>query len=44
MKISIHPDRMASQKALISSMGTKEWLAIEKESVKEEMFNIACDN
>jgi len=44
MKLSIHPDRMAAQKALISSMGTKEWLAVEKESVKEEIYKIACDN
>lgn len=44
MKISIHPDRMASQKALISAMGTKEWIAVEKDSIKEEIFNIACEN
>ncbi len=44
MKISIHPDRMASQKAIISSMGTKEWLAVEPDSVKEEIFKIACEN
>lgn len=44
MKISIHPDRMASQKALISSKGTKEWLAVEKDTVQEEIFKIACEN
>ncbi|MDO8693737.1 MAG: hypothetical protein Q7J51_06530 [Sheuella sp.] len=44
MKISIHPDRMASQKALISGVGSKEWIAVEKDSIKEEIFNIACEN
>lgn len=44
MKISIHPDRMASQKALISGMGTKEWMSVEKDPVREEIFNIACEN
>ena len=44
MKISIHPDRMAAQKSLISSMGTKEWLAVEQNSVQEEIFKIACEN
>lgn len=44
MKISIHPDRMASQKELISSKGTKEWLAVEKDTVQEEIFKIACEN
>ena len=44
MKISIHPDRMGSQKALISGMGSKEWIAVEKDSIKEEIFNIACEN
>ena len=44
MKISIHPDRMAEQQAIVSGMGTKEWLAVEPNSNQEEMFKVACEN
>ncbi len=44
MLISIHPDRLASQKAMISGAGNREWLAVEKNSLYEETFKIACED
>lgn len=44
MKISIHPDRMASQNPIAISLGTRQWLRVENQAISEEIYKIACEN